>query len=229
VRTKRAAAAAAFAVLTVATACRRSGRMPMDVEVAADVPDAQAYMAGRALGTPPLHLETRSFSDLDQIEVRKGNQEPTEKRIRILSQSQAQVLFRFRVPTGSTAYQALGLTRALIFDYSEKVTFDAGKFDLKTEAKPILDRQAEILKTYFPKADIYVCGFTDTSGSYDMNMRLSLDRAGVVTDYLAGHGVRFWRLKMRGFGPQFPAVPNDTPENRALNRRTELILSQGTP
>jgi outer membrane protein OmpA-like peptidoglycan-associated protein len=221
--------AVALVLLATAASCHRSQRMPMDVEVTSDIPDAQAFLGSRPLGTPPVHLQTQSFSDLEQIEVRKENQEPTEKRIRILSPTRAQVLFRFRFPSSQTAYQALGLTRALIFDYSEKVTFDAGKFDLKPEAKPILDRQAEILKTYFPKADVYVCGFTDTSGNYDMNMRLSLDRAGVVTDYLAGHGVRFWRLKMRGFGPQFPAVPNDTPENRALNRRTELILSQGTP
>jgi OOP family OmpA-OmpF porin len=63
-------------------------------------------------------------------------------------------------------------------------------------------------------------------GGPEHNLSLSLDRARVVADDLAGRGVDKARLKIQGFGSTYPLASNDTEEGRAMNRRTELILSQ---
>jgi peptidoglycan-binding protein ArfA len=49
-------------------------------------------------------------------------------------------------------------------------------------------------------------------------------RAEVVTDYLVRKGVDKKLIKTQGFGSAYPVAGNDTPEGRALNRRTEIIL-----
>ena len=120
----------------------------------------------------------------------------------------------------------LGLTRVVVFDYSEKVSFDVSRSELKPEGLPILDRQAEILARYFPNVDVYVCGHTDATGGEDFNLQLSIDRARVVADRLSGRGVPHERLKVQGFGKEFPNDTNETPAGRANNRRTELVLPQ---
>ena len=60
----------------------------------------------------------------------------------------------------------------------------------------------------------------------DLNLKLSLDRARVVSDFLIARGVPKERLKVQGFGKEYPNDTNETPAGRGNNRRTELILPQ---
>ncbi len=66
-------------------------------------------------------------------------------------------------------------------------------------------------------------GHTDNSGSVERNKKLSTDRANTVMYALAGKGTDIKRLKARGFGAEKPSVPNNTEENKAKNRRVELV------
>jgi chemotaxis protein MotB len=50
-------------------------------------------------------------------------------------------------------------------------------------------------------------------------------RATAVTKILTGKGVEASRVSAVGRGEFQPLVPNDTPENKAKNRRTEIIIS----
>jgi outer membrane protein OmpA-like peptidoglycan-associated protein len=155
-----------------------------------------------------------------------GDLDVVEKRIRILAPDKAVVVFHLGKGGISPVAKKLSLTRVLVFEYAEKVCFDSAKADLKPDAIPVLARQAEILNRYFPKAQAYVCGYTDSTGSDAFNEKLSLQRAETVRNFLVNQSVDPSRLKTQGFGKQFEVAPNTTAEGRALNRRTEVILPE---
>jgi len=208
-----------------AAACAPKVDLKMAVEVVSDPGPATVTFKGKEIGATPAALEVKTFDELMSIAARKDGAPIAEKRVRILSPDKAQLVFRFGTEASAVA-KKLGLTKVLVFDYSEKVSFDSGRSELKPEGLPVLNRQAEILTGYFPGVDVYVCGHTDSTGGDDLNLALSLDRARVVSDYLVARGVPKERLKVQGFGKEYPNDTNETPAGRANNRRTELILPQ---
>lgn len=84
---------------------------------------------------------------------------------------------------------------------------------------------------------ILLHGHTDSAGSDAANLRVSLERAEAVRDYLLEQGVAAGRMRVVAFGEQNPARPNALPdgspdeEGRAANRRVELTIEvpEGTP
>jgi outer membrane protein OmpA-like peptidoglycan-associated protein len=208
-----------------AAACAPKVDLKMAVEVVSDPGPATVTFRGKEVGATPAALQVRTFEELMSIVARKDGAPVAEKRIRILSPEKAQLVFRFGNEPSAVA-KRLGLAKVLVFDYSEKVSFDSGRSELKPEGLPVLNRQAEILTGYFPSVDVYVCGHTDSTGGDELNLQLSLDRARVVSDYLVARGVPKDRLKVQGFGKEYPNDSNETPAGRANNRRTELILPQ---
>ena len=148
-----------------------------------------------------------------------------EKRIRFVSSDRAEILFRFGTEPSALA-KKLGLKKVVVVEASERVSFDSGQATLKPEWKPILQRLAGVLQTYFTGADVFVCGHTDSTGSEAFNNRLSNDRARSVAKVLEDEGIAKGRLKVQGFGKHYPLEGNDTSAGRAANRRTELVLPQ---
>lgn len=71
-----------------------------------------------------------------------------------------------------------------------------------------------------------VGGHTDNQGKPAVNQKLSQERADFVGNYLVTNGnINLGRINAKGFGAVKPAVPNTTKENKALNRRVEIILT----
>jgi outer membrane protein OmpA-like peptidoglycan-associated protein len=103
------------------------------------------------------------------------------------------------------------------------IYFDSGKAILKTESGPALQEIAKLLKAD-ASLKVYVVGHTDNTGTYDANMKLSMDRAtAVVTALISQHSVPASSLKACGAGPIAPVGSNKTEEGKALNRRVELV------
>jgi outer membrane protein OmpA-like peptidoglycan-associated protein len=75
-----------------------------------------------------------------------------------------------------------------------------------------------------PQMKIEVGGHTDNVGSKDHNVSLSKNRAKSVFDYLVKKGINPNRMTHAGYGFDKPVEKNDTPEGRALNRRTEFTI-----
>jgi len=73
-----------------------------------------------------------------------------------------------------------------------------------------------------PSVNIEISGFTDNSGSDAYNYTLSLNRANAVKNALVERDVNEDRMEVTGFGKNWPLVPNDSEENRFLNRRVEV-------
>ena len=65
---------------------------------------------------------------------------------------------------------------------------------------------------------------TDSKGADDYNLRLSDNRAKSVMDYILSKGIDPKRIVSKGYGETKPVAPNDTDENRQLNRRVEFTI-----
>lgn len=104
------------------------------------------------------------------------------------------------------------------------ILFDVGKATLKPASQLTVAKLAGILMV-FPHMNLSIEGFTDSTGSADLNMKLSVDRARAVHDFLLTQGISSDRMKYRGFGPENPVAPNDTEAHRARNRRVEVVLT----
>ena len=72
--------------------------------------------------------------------------------------------------------------------------------------------------------NIEIAGFTDNSGTEEHNQKLSFDRANAVKEALINKGVDATRMTVVGHGSSSPLKPNDTEENKALNRRVEIRI-----
>jgi OOP family OmpA-OmpF porin len=109
-----------------------------------------------------------------------------------------------------------------------ELEFEVNRATIKdtAQSREILETLAKILKDNPKITKLRVEGHTDSSGSAKKNMKLSQARAEAVVKWLASHEIDANRLTAQGFGPTRPTTDNDTPEHRALNRRTEFHLQE---
>ena len=103
-----------------------------------------------------------------------------------------------------------------------KSTFD----DTKDPNKEILGTLLEFMTKNTHVTKVRIEGHTDNTGKPDANMTLSQQRADAVAKWLTDHGVSADRIKTKGFGDTKPEVPNDSPEHKQQNRRTEFHVDE---
>ncbi|HQD12618.1 MAG TPA: OmpA family protein [Chitinophagales bacterium] len=101
------------------------------------------------------------------------------------------------------------------------VFFDFDKSELKPESFAELDKLVELLLKN-PAVKMEIAGHTDSKGDKKYNLLLSQKRAESVMEYLLKKGIDKLRLTAKGYGDTQPVAPNDTEENQAKNRRTEV-------
>jgi outer membrane protein OmpA-like peptidoglycan-associated protein len=106
------------------------------------------------------------------------------------------------------------------------ILFDVNKATLKQNTQVALAKLAGIVQL-FPKINLRIEGHTDSTGSDELNMRLSRERAESVLGFLQGQGVAASRMTAFGYGPRVAVADNATPEGRAKNRRVEIVLAEG--
>jgi outer membrane protein OmpA-like peptidoglycan-associated protein len=103
------------------------------------------------------------------------------------------------------------------------VFFDFDKWDLRPESFVELDRVVKLL-TENPAIEIEMSAHTDSYGTDEYNFKLSDNRARSVMEYILSKGIAPNRIISHGYGETVPVAPNDTPENRQLNRRVEFKI-----
>lgn len=113
--------------------------------------------------------------------------------------------------------------RGLVVNMAD-VLFDVGKFNLRQEAREKLARFSGIVLAY-PSLRFTVEGHTDSTGSDELNQRLSEQRANEVRNYLIAQGLPAELITSQGFGKTMPVADNSTAKGRQQNRRVELIVS----
>ncbi|MNC32236.1 putative lipoprotein YiaD precursor [compost metagenome] len=112
----------------------------------------------------------------------------------------------------------------IVLNMPNNVTFDSSSATLKPAGANTLTGVAMVLKEY-PKTAVNVVGYTDSTGSQELNMKLSQQRADGVGSALITQGVAANRVRTTGAGPANPIASNSTAEGKAQNRRVEITLS----
>ncbi|WP_219226172.1 OmpA family protein [Pedobacter antarcticus] len=102
------------------------------------------------------------------------------------------------------------------------INFNLDKSTISADGKSVVDEIAEALKKN-SALNIAIEGHTDNTGEASHNKRLSNDRANAVLNALTTNGIDKSRLSEKGFGAERPLVANDSEDNKAKNRRVELV------
>lgn len=109
----------------------------------------------------------------------------------------------------------------------DSLLFQSGSDDLKLESKEVLLDIATVLNEI--DNQIIIEGHTDNlpinTYKFASNWELSASRAVVVTRFLVEHaGIKPTRISAQGYGEFRPIVINDTAENKAKNRRVNILI-----
>jgi len=121
----------------------------------------------------------------------------------------------------------------LVINIDDKISFDSGYANLKKGVLPSLKKISDILSQY-PEYSIVVEGHTDNipmrSKKFRDNWELSTERALAVLGYLLENTeLNPVRFSAAGYGEYRPLVSNATKENRALNRRVDIVVIPAVP
>lgn len=107
----------------------------------------------------------------------------------------------------------------------DRVYFETNSNNLTSESRTQVDNIVAILNAY-PNATAKFGGYTDNSGSDEINVPLSDERANAVMNEVVNTGIDASRLEAEGYGSQHPVCPeNDTPACMAQNRRVDIRVT----
>ncbi len=112
---------------------------------------------------------------------------------------------------------------SLKLNIPSNVTFATNSYQINPALYPTLNELATQMQQH-PELVAEVRGYTDSTGSAQLNQTLSQNRAQSVATYLSQHGVMPNRLQAAGYGPNNPVADNNTEAGRAQNRRVEVYL-----
>jgi len=160
-------------------------------------------------------------SDIEKIESLKGELDELRQTRGILEERLSQEIADKQVSLAMAE-------KGLVITFVAEVLFDSGKAKLRKESFPILDKVVRILKEEVPLNNIGIEGHTDNEpikySPWKSNWELSAQRALGVLYYLESEGIGPTRLSAAGYGEYKPIAPNDTAEERQLNRRVEIVI-----
>jgi outer membrane protein OmpA-like peptidoglycan-associated protein len=103
------------------------------------------------------------------------------------------------------------------------IFFDRGKYYIKPESIPELNRLVKLLKEN-PEMKIEISGHTNNLGPAEANRILSENRANEVKKYLVSQRISPDRIRTVGYGSSKPIGDNNTEEGRKLNQRVEFMI-----
>jgi len=146
---------------------------------------------------------------------------PGIKMDRIRFEEGAAMVSNIRIAVGTPDLRSKLMTEGKLVSYG--LYFDINKENLKPESYATLKGIADVLKEN-PGVRVKIVGHTDSDGADEANLDLSKRRAASVKKELVNtFGIEESRLESDGMGESQPIVGNDTPANKALNRRVEFI------
>ncbi|ESW67944.1 OmpA family protein [Mesorhizobium sp. C277A] len=113
------------------------------------------------------------------------------------------------------------LNRFEVLSRTGAVYFRPASARLDEKSRPLLAEVVGVVGKC-PKLKVEVSGHTDSDGSPTANKNLSERRAKAVADAIIAAGIPSAQITASGYGEEKPVAPNDTPKNKALNRRIEF-------
>jgi outer membrane protein OmpA-like peptidoglycan-associated protein len=186
------------------------------------VRDSQVKSTRAALSSTREQLkEERRDSNAKSIEIAKtAEQLEAEKQARVSAEARLAGAMKDLATIAAIKEES----RGLVITLSGSVLFASNKYALLNTAMTKLDQVAEALKAQDSDKRMIVEGHTDSQGTDRINQPLSLNRADAVRNYLVSRGVESDKISAIGMGSSHPIVDNSNAENRANNRRVEIII-----
>lgn len=122
--------------------------------------------------------------------------------------------------------------KGLVMRLSEHALFDSGVATISPQGGPLLDKIGAIIArtSYFIRIEGHTDNLPIHTELFPSNWDLSTARAvNVLRYFIESHHIDAQRLAAVGFGEFQPLASNETPENRAKNRRVEMIFITKNP
>jgi len=146
---------------------------------------------------------------------------PTIKIDRFRIESGAAMISNIRIAVGAPDMRNKLMAEGKLVTYG--IYFDVNKDVVKPESYGTLKSIASVLNEN-PAIRVKIVGHTDSDGADAANLELSKRRgASVKAELVKNFGIDALRLESDGMGETKPVAPNDTPSNKAMNRRVEFI------
>lgn len=140
---------------------------------------------------------------------------------RLRFETGAAMISNVRIAVGAPDMRNKLLTEGKLISYG--IYFDVNKDVVKPESYGTLKEISTVLQEN-PDVRVKIVGYTDADGADASNLDLSKRRgASVKNELVKNFGIDASRLESDGMGESQPVAPNDTPANKALNRRVEFI------
>ncbi len=117
---------------------------------------------------------------------------------------------------------------APVVSNNNAVYFAFNKYDVKDAYNGIVGANGSYLASN-SAAKVVVRGHTDDIGSVEYNLALGQKRADAVKKALVADGAHKGQVETVSFGKLKPSFPNDTAENRAMNRRAAIVYKADAP
>ncbi len=117
-----------------------------------------------------------------------------------------------------------GSQEDLVVNVGDRVFFDFDKFNLKPDARKVLEKQAAWLKAN-PAVRITIEGHADERGTREYNLALGERRANSAKDYLISLGTNPGRVKTISYGKERPVAMGSNEAAWAQNRRSVTVVT----
>ncbi|WP_030000960.1 flagellar motor protein MotB [Vibrio parahaemolyticus] len=183
---------------------------------------------GKLTGGQSPETSTQSNQSAES-DMQQQQSEEMSQEMETLMESIKKALER-EIEQGAIEVENLG--QQIVIRMREKGAFPEGSAFLQPKFRPLVRQIAELVKDV--PGIVRISGHADNqrldSELYRSNWDLSSQRAvSVAQEMEKVRGFSHQRLRVRGMADTEPLVPNDSDENRALNRRVEISIMQGEP
>ena len=119
-----------------------------------------------------------------------------------------------------------GSQQDFVINVGDRVYFDFDKYDVRSDATPLLDAQTGWLKRY-PAVQVRIEGNCDERGTQEYNLALGARRANAVREYLVSHGVGPARITTVSYGKEKPIDSGSGEEADQHNRNARTAIVSG--
>lgn len=130
-------------------------------------------------------------------------------------------------PGAVTSAPLPGSQQDFVVNIGDTVYFDTDQHEIRGDAMPVLDAQAQWLNRY-PGVRIRIEGNCDERGTREYNLALGARRANSVRDYLVSRGVAASRITTLSYGKEKPVDAGTGEDAWARNRNGHTVLIEGT-
>jgi outer membrane protein OmpA-like peptidoglycan-associated protein len=171
-----------------------------------------------------IQMHQEEMAQLQQKYESQLGSEKQQQELTARQQKELQERFEFVQSLFDPAEARVFRQRNNVIIAAQGFAFPPGESEINAVNFPLLNKIVQSINK-FPDSIIRVEGHTDSTGSAELNLALSKERASKVADFLVEVGeIDATRVTSEGFGKERPVASNETKEGRAANRRVEVQI-----